>query len=228
MQRASCPAAAGAQGMPLRWGTERSPAQRSLLHRQGATPLCRRRRQRAGEDLACRTLEPGRLLLHPGGSGNFGGGGYSSSFGSGASQSCLLAFQPGSGGGGGDLSQADVSGFLGNGSGGRGLPKETFQQLRQAAAVLTSLDLADNAEHTVDYEDGSAELAEDILLESCPSAKEVGKSVFEVRTGGGVGGRSGAGSPREREGSSSCVQHWRASRTRLRCRGEPARRTATD
>lgn len=60
----------------------------------------------------------------------------------------------------------------------RGLPKETFKQLRQA--VLSSLDLTDNAEHTVDYEDGSAELAEDILLESCPSAKEVGKSVFET------------------------------------------------
>ncbi|KAL4420840.1 hypothetical protein ABPG75_010496 [Micractinium tetrahymenae] len=116
--------------------------------------------------------------------GNFGSSGYGSSFGSGG-QSCLLAFQPGSGGGGGggsgELSQADVSGFLalGNGnSSGRAIPKETFQQLRQA--VLTSLDLADNAEHTIDYEDGSAELAEDILLESCPSAKEVGKSVFET------------------------------------------------
>ncbi len=187
MQRASCPAAVGAQGVPLRWSTERSPAQRGPLHGQRATSFCRRRRQRPGDDLACRTLEPGRLLFQSG--GNFVGGGYSSSFGSGG-QSSLLAFQPNSSGGGGsDVSQADVSGFLGNGSGGRGLPKETFQQLRQAAAVLTSLDLADNAEHTVDYEDGAAELAEDILLESQPSAKEVGKSVFEVRRRGSLRNR---------------------------------------
>jgi hypothetical protein len=59
------------------------------------------------------------------------------------------------------------------------LPTETFKQLRHA--VLTSLDIADNVEHTVDYEDGGAELQEDIPLESQPSAKEVGKSVFEVR-----------------------------------------------
>lgn len=195
MQRALCPAAVGAQGVPLRWVTERSPAQRGPLHGQWAVPLRRRRCRRPGDDLACRTLEPGRLLLHPGSSGHFVGGGYGNGFGSGG-QSCLLAFQPGSGGGGGgngsggsELSQADVSGFLGNGSAGRGLPKEAFQQLRQA--VLTSLDLADNAEHTVDYEDGVAELAEDILLESPPSAKEVGKSVFEVRTKGrGCGGEA--------------------------------------
>ena len=63
---------------------DKHKGQRGPLHGQWATPLCRRRRsQRPGDDLACRTLEPGRLLLHPGGSGNFGGG-YSSSFGSGA------------------------------------------------------------------------------------------------------------------------------------------------
>lgn len=59
------------------------------------------------------------------------------------------------------------------------LPTETFKQLRHA--VLTSLDIADNVEHTIDYEDGGGQLQQDIPLESQPSAKEVGKSVFEVR-----------------------------------------------
>lgn len=58
------------------------------------------------------------------------------------------------------------------------LPTETFKQLRHA--VLTSLDIADNAENPSDYEDGGLETQENIALESCPSAKEVGKSVFEV------------------------------------------------
>ncbi|PSC71249.1 Mg2+ transporter [Micractinium conductrix] len=178
------PCLAGAQA--LRWSGERGPPQQRGLQQRHWAAL-RTRRRRPADELACRTLEPGRML--PG--------------------SGLLAFQPSAAGSGSvDLGHGDgiasVSDFLsgaplppqsggGGGGGGAhalgpgtlaaarpaaGIPKETFQQLRQA--VLTSLDLTDNAEHTVDYEDGSAELQEDIWLESCPSAKEVGKSVFET------------------------------------------------
>lgn len=175
----------------LRWTHERGPPQRCPLQRPLHPGGLRQRRPGGGggggaSDLACRTVEPGRPQL---------GG--------------LLAFQP-SAVGGADLgaSAGEVHGYprtLGGGGGGNGplgrasLPTETFQQLRQA--VLTSLDIADNAEHTVDYEEGGAELQEDWLLESCPSVKEVGKSVFEVRpleglllwvSGAGAAGQLGA------------------------------------
>ncbi|EFN51929.1 hypothetical protein CHLNCDRAFT_139580 [Chlorella variabilis] len=160
----ACPASLGAaSGLPssLRWGAERGPAQRAGFPGQGPLP---RRRRRQASDLACRTVE------HHG--GRAAGG--------------LHGVEPGA-------AEADVFGANGAaaaaGHGHAGppppaaaarpsLPTETFKQLRHA--VLTSLDIADNAEHTVDYEDGSAEVQEDILLESCPSAKEVGKSVFET------------------------------------------------
>ena len=156
------PCLAGAQA--LRWSGERGPPQQRGLQQRHWAAL-RTRRRRPADELACRTLEPGRML--PG--------------------SGLLAFQPSAAGSGSvDLGHGDgiasVSDFLsgaplppqsggGGGGGGAhalgpgtlaaarpaaGIPKETFQQLRQA--VLTSLDLTDNAEHTVDYEDGSAEL----------------------------------------------------------------------
>lgn len=164
-------AASAAPGLPsLRWAHERGPPQRCALPRPLLQHWLRQRRPGGGcSDMACRTLEPGRLQL---------GG--------------LLAFQPSSSGGSSGAAERPAApGTPDSGSGGNGLPPngggfgraslptETFQQLRQA--VLTSLDIADNAEHTIDYEDGGAELQEDILLESCPSVKEVGKSVFEVR-----------------------------------------------
>lgn len=158
----------------LRWSQGRGPPQRC----PGQHGSLRQRRPGGSggsgggaSDLACRTIVPGRLQ-----------------------QGGLLAFQPSSPGsasgyeGAGSVT-GEVHGYprtLGGGGGiGAGpltrasLPTETFQQLRQA--VLTSLDIADNAEHTIDYEDGGSEVQEDILLESCPSVKEVGKSVFEVR-----------------------------------------------
>lgn len=54
---------------------------------------------------------------------------------------------------------------------------EAFQQLRQA--VLTSLDFADNAEQTMDYEDGNDDLTEEILLDPGSSAA-VALTVYEV------------------------------------------------
>ncbi len=159
----------------LRWSQARGPPQRCPPQQGGGL---RQRRPGGGSgggasDLACRTIVPGRLQ-----------------------QGGLLAFQPSSPGSASDVDvgagsvAGEVHGYprtLGGGGGGNGtgplsrasLPTETFQQLRQA--VLTSLDIADNAEHTIDYEDGGSEVQEDILLESCPSVKEVGKSVFEVR-----------------------------------------------
>lgn len=158
----------------LRWSQGRGPPQRC----PGQHGSLRQRRPGGSggsgggaSDLACRTIVPGRLQ-----------------------QGGLLAFQPSSPGSAGGYDGAgsvtgEVHGYprtLGGGGGnGAGpltrasLPTETFQQLRQA--VLTSLDITDNAEHTIDYEDGGSEVQEDILLESCPSVKEVGKSVFEVR-----------------------------------------------
>lgn len=157
----------------LRWSQGRGPPQRC----PGQHGSLRQRRPGGSggsgggaSDLACRTIVPGRLQ-----------------------QGGLLAFQPSSPGSAGGYDGAgsvtgEVHGYprtLGGGGGnGAGpltrasLPTETFQQLRQA--VLTSLDITDNAEHTIDYEDGGSEVQEDILLESCPSVKEVGKSVFET------------------------------------------------
>lgn len=55
---------------------------------------------------------------------------------------------------------------------------ETFQQLRKA--VLSSLDFADNAEQTLDFEDVSdADQFDDISAEA-PTAASVGRAVYEV------------------------------------------------
>lgn len=153
-----------------------------------------------GSDLACRTEQPGRL--HLGGLLAFQPSSPGSANGSegGSSSSEYLAEYVAAGAGGEVHGYPKFGGVLaGSGSGGGrpSLPTDTFQQLRQA--VLSSLDIADNAEHTVDYEDGGLEEGEGIALESCPSVKEVGKSVFEVGAGAGpVGGgcrveRAGAG-----------------------------------
>ena len=171
--------AASSQGLTgLRWGSGRGPPQRCAQPRLYLQHWLRqRRRRRPGDsDLACRTIEHGR--------GSSGGGLQGSS---------LLAFHPSSSqSGSGGAAEVDSSGTglpplsptaaaAAGGPRSSLAPKETFQQLRKA--VLTSLDFADNVEHTVDYEDGGggAEMQEDILLETGPSAKEVGKSVFEVR-----------------------------------------------
>ena len=171
-------AAASSQGLTgLRWGSDRGPPQRCAQPRHYLQHRLRQRRRRRGDsDPACRTIEHGR--------GSSGGGLQGSS---------LLAFHPSSSqGGSGGAAEVDSSGTglpplsptaaaAAGGPRSSLAPKETFQQLRKA--VLTSLDFADNVEHTVDYEDGGggAEMQEDILLETGPSAKEVGKSVFEVR-----------------------------------------------
>ena len=204
-------AAPAAPGPPsLRWAHERAPVQRGTL----ARPLLRQRRSGGGgsggsgpSDLACRTLDGGRpplgglLAFQPGshGSGGGSGGGPTDLPALGNLGATFGKLRPADGADGvAPLSSSSSSSSLGSsgggggGSGGRAsLPTETFQQLRQA--VLTSLDIADNAEHTVDYEDGGAELREDILLESCPSVKEVGKSVFEVRAWWVCGVRRGRG-----------------------------------
>ena len=170
--------AASSQGLTgLRWGSDRGPPQRCAQPRPHLQHWLRQRRRRQRDsDLACRTIEHGR--------GSSGSGG-------GLQGSSLLAFQPSSSqGGGGGAAEVDSSGtglppltpIAASGAPRSSLaPKETFQQLRKA--VLTSLDFADSVEHTVDYEDGGggAEVQEDIPLETGPSAKEVGKSVFEVR-----------------------------------------------
>lgn len=160
----ACPAALGtAPGAPsnLRWSSDRQPALR------GAFSLPLKQRRRGAADMLCRTSEQhgGQPPSGP----QHGSVGLSQQ-----------DEAPSSGAHASNGSGKAVNGSIGgNGAAARtSLPTETFKQLRHA--VLTSLDIADNAENPSDYEDGGLETQENIALESCPSAKEVGKSVFEV------------------------------------------------
>lgn len=90
----------------------------------------------------------------------------------------LLGGSNGSNGSSGSSSGTMVAAINGGGGGGVARPaSEAFQQLRQA---LTSLDFADNAEQTMDFEDGGFEGGElDIQLDQNASAA-VGLTVYET------------------------------------------------
>lgn len=61
---------------------------------------------------------------------------------------------------------------------------ETFQQLRKA--VLSSLDIADNAEQTHDFDDLSDADQFDVISAEAPTAASVGRAVYEVGAGAGA------------------------------------------